>query len=362
MRKLLRPVAVLAAGAVVATTLVAPAHAAPDHVSGRWLERQLTDGLVHNENFGGFNDYGLTADVAFGLDAVGGHQATVAEIADAIAPHVDSWTTGVDFGSEDIYAGSVAKAVVLAQTAGEDPTAFGGVDLLQRLEDRVATEDPIAGRIQDSGEQDYSNTLGQAFAVLGLAEAGSTKAAPARKFLLKQQCRGGYFRLDFSDQDRQRQRCDAGGNSLTAPDTDTTTLTLVLLKALPTKGKRVQRAIKRAKSYLLDAQKDNGSFGQGAANPASNTNSTGLAAWALGDTGACKAAVKAARWVKGFQVRGKVRGTELAGEKGAIAYNKRAMDLGSKEGITVATRDQWRRATSQAAPGLTFTTVKRCRR
>ena len=211
MRKLLRPVAVLATGAVVATTLVAPAQAAPDHVSGRWLERQLTDGLVHNENFGGFNDYGLTADVAFGLDAVGGHQATVAEIADAIAPHVDSWTTGVDFGSEDIYAGSVAKAVVLAQTAGEDPTAFGGVDLLQRLEDRVATEDPIAGRIQDSGEQDYSNTLGQAFAVLGLAEAGSTKAAPARKFLLKQQCRGGYFRLDFSDSGSPASALRRGG-------------------------------------------------------------------------------------------------------------------------------------------------------
>ena len=72
--------------------------------------------------------------------------------------------------------------------------------------------------------------------------------------------------------------------------------------------------------------------------------------------------MKSARWVRKLQVRGDVSGTPLAGEKGALAYDRAAMKAAESDGITVETRDQWRRATSQAAPGLTFTSVKRCRR
>ena len=46
------------------------------------------------------------------------------------------------------------------------------------------------------------------------------------------------------------------------------------------------------------------------------------------------------------------RRTALAGEKGAIAYDRAAWRLGEEEGITVAAQDQWRRASTQAAPAL----------
>ena len=63
-------VPVLATGAVIAATLSAPAGATakstPDDRGAAWLERQLIDGLVYNEQYD-FNDYGLTADVGIDL-------------------------------------------------------------------------------------------------------------------------------------------------------------------------------------------------------------------------------------------------------------------------------------------------------
>jgi len=359
--RVLRPVAVLATGAVIATTLTAPAVAAPVDRSAGWLERQLTDGLVHNDQYD-FDDYGLSADIAIALDAIGGNRRTVSEIVGALAENVDSWTTGVDFGSDDVYAGSVAKAVVAAQSAGRNPRRFGGVNLVKRLAARVSDAKPTAGRIEDSGTTDYSNTIGQLFAAVGLADAGSPKAAPARRFLLKQQCSEGFFRLSFAPTSKKRQGCDAGNAEQSAPDTDVTALAVIALNALPKKGKRVRAAVDNATDWLVGTQKRNGSFGGGATTESSNTNSTGLAAWALGDTGACRVAVKSARWVRKLQVRGDVSGTSLAGEKGAIAYDRAAMKAAESAGITAETRDQWRRASAQAAPGLTFTSVERCRR
>src|SRR4051794_29596439 len=100
----------LIAGALVLGLTVGgstTASAAQPGSAGNWLEKQLTKGLIHNDVFG-FDDYGLTADTGIALAAVGGHHRAVAQIKRALARHVDSWTTGADFGSDDIYAGSVA--------------------------------------------------------------------------------------------------------------------------------------------------------------------------------------------------------------------------------------------------------------
>jgi hypothetical protein len=360
LRHLVRPVAVLAAGAIVATTLTAPAQAAsPQGRSADWLQRQLTKGLIHNEQFD-FDDYGLTADVGIALDSLHRRKA-VRKIGNALAPKVDSWTTGVDFGSNDIYAGSVAKAVVLAQVAGHKPRRFGGVNLVKRLNRRVSDTKPYVGRIQDRGQDDFANTIGQVFATAGLARARSGKAAEARRFLLRQQCAKGFFRLNFAPKDERKQGCDAGTRAESAPDTDVTALAVLALNGLPKQDKQVRRAVTKAVRWLKRTQRNNGSFGGGPTTGKSNANSSGLAAWALGDHGACQPAAKAARWVKGLQVNGALSGTPLAGERGAIAYNRAALKAAEADGITTETRDQWRRATAQAAPALAFLNVKRCR-
>lgn len=348
MRTFLRPVAVIATGLIISTGLQAPVHAAPADDATTWLGAQLTDGLIHNDQFG-FDDLGLTGDVALGLAALG-DTATVDEIAAALAPRVDEWTTYED----DVYAGSTAKALVVAQTAGEEPRSFGGSDLVQRLQARVAKRRNIEGRIRDKSATDYSNTIGQSFAALGLAEAGSPKAGPALRFLLKQQCSEGFFRLGFAKVKAAKQGCDAGRPKLSAPDTDVTALAVLQLDALSKKNKRVRASIADAKSWLVRAQRNNGSFGGGPSTEKPNSNSTGLAAWALGETGRCAAARDAATWLSGLQVTGDQSGTPLEGEVGAIAYDRAAYTAGETDGITVESRDQWRRTASQAAPGLRF--------
>src|SRR5205085_6381088 len=131
----------------------------------------------------------LAADTGMAMAELGGHRAAVKKVDRALARHVDSWTTGVDFGSSDVYAGSVAKAVVFAQVTGADPSAFGGVDLVERLEGRISSAEGTAGRLQDQTDGTaYANTLGHAYAVAGLTRAGSSAAEAAMTFLLQQQC------------------------------------------------------------------------------------------------------------------------------------------------------------------------------
>ncbi|WP_156390922.1 MULTISPECIES: prenyltransferase/squalene oxidase repeat-containing protein [unclassified Nocardioides] len=315
------------------------ASAAPSDRAGGWLDRQLTGGLVHNDQYG-FDDYGLTADTGFALAAIGGHRKALRQSSRALAKHVDSWTTGVDFASSDVYAGSVAKALVFAQTVGANPRSFGKANLVQRLSARISAKKGIVGRLQDkTSGTDYANTLGQAYAAGGLSTARSGKADEAVAFLLRQQCSPGYFRLYFADATAKNQNCDGATKANRAPDTDATAIAVLSLQSIKHPTPRVQRSIAAAVRWLVRTQERNGSFGGGPSTKAPNANSTGLAASALGQAGQCVPAKRAARWV-----------AKLQQKNGAIAYDRSAI----KGGITTETRDQWRRATSQAAPGLQF--------
>lgn len=338
--------AALVAATVSAATLATPAEAAPAGSATSWVKGELTDGLMYNPNFGGFNDYGLTLDAGLAFAELG-RDRLVRKVRRAMSPNVDSYISAADWGSpHDRYAGAVAKALVFAQTSGADPRSYGGFDLVVELED-VTTP---AGRIKDRGADDYANTIGQAFAVRGLWEARSTERRRALKFLVDQQCDAGFFRLNFSAAGAADQGCSRGD----APDTDVTALAVLALDTLPKGNATAQRSIRGAKRWLARRQADSGSFTGGPTTATANANSTGLAAWALGETGACARAAKAARWVERLQVSGDVSGTPFAGDRGAIAYDRAAYRAGRRNGITDATRDQWRRTTAQAAPGLRF--------
>jgi len=348
----------LALGALTALP-AAPSYAAgsdpaPVTAGATWLEAQLTDGLVFNPNFGGFDDYGLSIDVALGLDAVGGHDPAVQEITDAIAANLSSYTSYPTGDSTHVLAGSLGKALALATSAGRDGNAFGGTDLVADLEAQVATDAPIAGRIQDTFdptqqfEADFSNVIGQAFAVQGLDAEASALVDPATDFLLAQQCSEGFFRLNFAAADAPLQACGAGAS----PDTDVTALAVIALQS-QTDDTDVQAAVTKATSWLAEAQGANGSFGGGTATEAPNTNSTGLAAWALGVEGDTARAATAATWVRGLQADDTAPCVSgLTPDNGAIAYDAAARNTARGEGITVEIEDQFRRASAQALPGL----------
>lgn len=368
--KFTRASGLVAAGALAVTSLgavAAPAHAAPPDprplsIAAGWLEGELTDGLLHNSQFD-FDDVGLTIDAGLSLAAIGGREATVEAIADALAPKIlagyaesdeYAFTEPYDFIQVGYYAGATAKSLVFAQVAGEDPETWAGEDLVAALEARVTTSGPSTGRIaDDSSYGDYANTIGQAFAARGLSAESSSAAGDVVGFLLDQQCSAGYFRLDFTaDAGAPDQSCDGGAGE---PDTDATALAVLQLTALSAPSQPVTDAVAAAEAWLLAEQRQDGSFGGGTSTEAPNTNSTGLAGWALGALGEESAATRAAGWIRRHQAdEVGTCSNALSGETGALGYNKEAVTAALAEGITTATEDQWRRATAPTLPALAW--------
>jgi hypothetical protein len=239
--------------------------------------------------------------------------------------------------------------MVLAQSTGGNPSSFGGVNLRTRLEGRVSSTAPIAGRLEDvSSFGDSANTLGQAFAANGLSALASSKSADVTSFLLKQQCSSGYFRLKFTTSKAATNQSCVDGTDVA--DTDATAIAVLQL-ASQSGNSTVATAIGKAKAWLVTHQESNGSWGGGANTEEPNANSTGLAAWALGDTPQSE---RAAGWLRAHQVTGYNACDKLNSQRGAIAYNDAGLAAGRTDGITVDTSDQWRRASAQALPGLAY--------
>lgn len=353
-------VGTLLLGAGLAAVPGAPASAAepdptPIENGATWLAAQLTDGLSVGE-FG--PDHGLTIDIALAL-ADAGDTETVDLIADAMAAQVDAdnpeynYVSGEAFGDAgSSYAGAVAKTVVLAQVAGEDPTTYAGEDFVARLESTVLTEGASAGRIHDiSAFGDYTNALGQAFAVRALDTAGSDLAESATEYLQAQQCAGGFYRLAVPAQDAEAPACPAGA----APSIDATAT--VVLNLLPQADDTdVAATIDAAVAWLESVQDDAGGFGSDADIPAANANSTGLAGWALGEAGETDPAAAAAVWLRQHQADdfGPCT-TGLTAELGAVLYDDTALANGRSEGMDGAgLRSQTVRSTAQALPALAY--------
>ena len=314
--------------------------------AAHWLSTELEDGLFVGE-YG--PDYGLSIDAALGLADVPGQAGTVQEIAAAVGAAVESYTTGVDFGSPDTFAGSVAKVAVLAEASGGDPRDVDGTDVLARLEELVADDGALAGRLADDVKDpkgtDYANAIGQAYAVRALSDAGSPEASTAADYLIAQQCEPGWFRLYFAAPDAP-QACGEGPRRLDEPDTDVTALAVIALQEVP--GEAADAAVDAAVDWLVATQDADGGFGGATGTEGLNANSTGLAGLALERAGRTAEATRAAEWVAARQVTEPSCGaTRLP--TGAVAYAAGAETDALRDPVV---RDQWRRATSQAAPLL----------
>ncbi len=350
-----RRAAGLAAAATLALTAIAQpasaAQAAPViaagaddgalKLAGVWLKGQLTHGLMVG---GGYTDFGLTLDAGFALDQSAQPEG-VARINKAVQPQINDYISGDAFGDKgSTYAGAVAKAATFARVAGSDPTSYGGVNLITRLEEHVSATAPIVGRIKDeSSYGDYANTVGQSYAVRALTEAKSSRADDALTFLLSQQCSSGFFRQDFTKSKSAAAQGCVEGQVGSEPSIDATALAVVNLVEGGVNGPDVMTAIDNATEWLAARQKKNGSFD-------SNTNSTGLAGQALGLEKNDAAAASAAIYVRNQQPIDVHRcSSALTKDLGAIAYDAKALKAARVGGITKGdVRGQYRRATAQA--------------
>jgi hypothetical protein len=343
----LAPVLTLGFLATATPTAQAEPSSPQAQAASQWLAGQLTNGLIHNDSYGGFDDYGLSVDTGFALIATGTQTTAVGELTTALADNIGAY---VGDGTTELWSGSTGKAAVFASAAGADPANFGGKDLIAQLESSVATTAPIDGRIEDTSPYgDYANVLGQAWAVEALDKAASPKVGAATDFLLQQQCSEGYFRTYLNaDKTAADQSCEGGkAANESNPSTDATALAVITLSN-HAPSPAVDDAVAKAKSWLQANQKADGSWAAGDGIATANSNSTGIATWALSGT---TNATRGAAWLSARQVG--AGEPNLTAEVGAIAYDDAALSTAKTSGINDDTaRDQWRRATAQATLGL----------
>ena len=331
----------------------------PSTIAAEWIAGELKDGLVVGSSG---PDFGLTIDTGVALSTVSGQGGTVTAINNSLEPRISEY---VGDGTKESYAGPLAKAATFARVAKKNPTSYGGINLITRLEERTAnvpadpTAEPqaaaFAGRIFDKSEYgNYANVVGQSYAVRALTLARSTEAAAARDFLLKQQCASGYFRADFDKADVPNQSCTEGVAG-SAADPDATALAVINLVESGDKSPAVVGALAKAGTWLADRQRGSGAFRAAAPVSKINTNTTALGGFALGLLKNRDAAQKAALWIRKNQPVDKYKcRTALTKDTGAVAYRKDRATGAKTSGIPADARDEWRRATSQAILGLQF--------
>lgn len=312
----------VACAGLTSIAMAAPATAATPDAStgGHFLAAQLAAGGDHfSVSSGGtdYTDYGLTIDGILGLDAAQTGQAEAQRAASYISKNAAAYNT---YGS-DVYAGATAKLLVFAQAQGL-PTA-GYRSQLKSLEQ-------TSGQFKDkSAYGDYSNTIGQSLAIVGLTRVGQPDPT-AVDFLLKQQCNDGGFRMTFT-----------GGCT---GDSDATSLAVQALSAAG--GHRTQ--ISKAVNFLAGEQQANGGVIEPASQAAPNTDSTGLAAVAFALAGKSAEAAKAKAFVTSLQF-----GCSFpAALRGGFAFDQKSYDALRAKGSKATASDQEHRATTQAILAL----------
>lgn len=310
---------------------ISPASASPaSDGAAHFLAAQLAAGGNHlSQSVGSesYDDIGLTLDAILGLDATKSGQAEAAKAASYVVANGGAY---VGTGSES-YAGATAKTLVMTQSRGLAPVA-GGANLVTRLK----ALETSTGQFKDKSIYgDYSNSIGQSLALIGLKRAGAGPDAKAVTFLLNQQCADGGFRLGFS------------GACTSDPD-----VTSFAVQALSAVGKSA--AATKGANFLATKQNSAGGVGGGTATSGANANSTGLAAVAFQLTGKTANAAKASAWVKGLQYDC----TASSAMRGGIAYNAAAK---ASNKSLAAPIDQDLRSTSQAVLGLTLTSYANVR-
>lgn len=324
---LLAPVVVLATPGVAEA---APTRDRADAAAG-WLGRQL-DG-DRNVVVGDFGpDYGLTADTVLALDAAKVGAGAARRATAALKRNVLAYTGGGT--ATEYYAGAFAKLLVVAASRGTDPSTFGTSarsDLVAQLKglecgtrQRTDCAEADKGRFSDiSGFGDFSNTITQSLAIIGLdrtTRAGASRSAV--RFLVGQQCTNGAFPEAFRSSTCTAS-VDATGFAVQALVLDGTPSAL--------------QAAEQAGRWLARRQGTNGSF---TGNGVRNANSTALATQAFLALERTDRARRARAFVRSLQVG-------CAGEpasRGSVRYDR----AGSGDPV---------RATAQAVPALARVTL-----
>ncbi len=316
-----------------APTGTATAHLSPPAVTGATGQQAQDAGAFiaatlaaggHHYVYPGttYLDGGNTVDAILALDGAGVGRSEAGAATAYLVAHLGDY---VGSGGET-YAGPTAKALLAVLAQGLDPHDVGGTDLVATL---AGLETP-SGRFSDvSAYGDYSNTIGQALAIIALARAGAPVSAAAVTFLRDQACSDGGFRIDPS-----AEGC--------ASDPDATAFAVQALLAVGAPTLDTSSPASAGLDFLVGIQGPDG--GLPSATGPMNANTTGVAAQAFAAGGRAAALAEAQGFLAGLQY-----GCSFpAGLRGGIAFTT-ADRAGSS---ATAPQDSDLRATPQAALGL----------
>jgi hypothetical protein len=324
-------VAVVVAALAMAPSAAQAEQPLPAQHSAGALQRYLTTHGHHFTN-SGFPDYGLTLDGVIAMDAAGVGDTESALTTTYVAEHLGKY---IGAGTES-YAGATAKALLVSLSQQRTPQgSLGGVDLITRLK----ALETSTGQFKDRSRfGDFSNTIGQSFALISLRKAGQSLGTKAVPFLANSQCPNGGFRLDLSVNDCLNN---------TKADPDATSFAVQGLLAAP-QTSAVKGRLSRAVTFLESQMDANGGVKGGASTGTPNANSTGLAVAALDANGRTASADKGRAFLTSL-----VYGCGFPSKmRGAVAYNEAGFTAAQDRGSSAALTDQDLRSTAQATLGF----------
>jgi hypothetical protein len=167
-----------------------------------------------NGSFPGFSAIGSTADAVLDMAATG---------YDRVPDAIGFLRRQVRKGNV-IGAGLTAKVVMAAEAAGDDPTVFGGIDLIGRITDAEKPSGRFAG----------ASVFDQALAILALRDAGVAPTDAELTWLADAQCPDGGWQFDRPHRATENKHCrDVNDPSDSVfSDTNTTAYALMALHGL----------------------------------------------------------------------------------------------------------------------------------
>lgn len=222
-----------------------------DYLVGRLVPATGSVGR-YDEGFGQA-DLGLTIDTGLALAATGRDPQALADVVafverghDAAGTDLGSWTGITDWQDHtypDDYrsGGSIAKAVVLEQVVGHDPTRVGGLDLLGNLAQTLCSAPDTNGCAAAGNYRYATSTFSQALGVIAQTRAGVDAGAPTA-YLAGLQAPDGSF----------PSLLPASGDA----DVDSTAVAAMALDLVPGHAAAVDRAV----AWVAARQSADGGF------------------------------------------------------------------------------------------------------
>ena len=144
-----------------------------------WLDRQInSQGFVAAAS--GAPAYSNTVDAALALAAAKDRGTSYTNAVNYMKTHVDNYvkdSNGVD------QPGALGKLAMLAVSAGQDPTTFGGTNLIQRIR-ATKRADGLFG----AQDPTFDGAFRQSLALLAFAAANAAPPADSVAWLKSQQC------------------------------------------------------------------------------------------------------------------------------------------------------------------------------